>query len=69
MKEAIRAERLKDRVTKPKEAAGTNDLQERERITAEQKDRIRLATIVARKRKAIADRRAQQEALQDKASP
>ena len=69
MKEAIRAERLKDRVTKPKEAAGTNDLQERERITAEQKDRIRLATIVARKRKAIADRRAQQEARKDKASP
>ena len=69
MKEAIHAERLKDRVTKPKEAAGTDDLQERERITAEQKDRIRLATIFARKRKAIADRRAQQEALQDKASP
>ena len=69
MKEAIRAERLKDRVTKPKEAAGTDDLQERERITAEQKDRIWLATIVARKRKAIADRRAQQEALKDKASP
>ena len=69
MKEAIRAERLKDRVTKPKEAAGTDDLQERERITTKQKDRIRSPTIVARKRKAIVDRRAQQEALKDKASP
>ena len=69
VKESMRAERLKDRVTKPKDAARTDDLQERERITAEQEDRIRLATVVARKRKAIANRRAQQEALKDKASP